>query len=540
MENTKKTKRFAAKAFTALMLMVMLLVPVLSACGGDKAVLKDIMTPTGTYPILKDEYIGNFKLTMMAPSHYTLDINWQNNLFFKRMNELTGVDFNFNVFDMETYGTKKPLAITTSDGMPDFFFKALFDKTEVIRYGSQGTIIALEKYIDENMPNLKALMAADPQIAQIITAPDGHIYSLPTVGKKDAFHFVGLPWINQAWLADCGLSMPTTPGEFKDMLIAFKAKYPGRYPMYLSGYAEIYWLLSFFGIDYDSYMQFDKNGDIEFGPNTDRYKAGLVWLNELVREGLLNADFAGSTVQKKWVEGAKNGGDNIGFFIDYAAYAVVGYDNANSYVTLNTVKNDYFGKAMWRGAASTTDGFFVVTKKCQYPEVITRWLDTLYSEEYSKWVIIGKEDVEWKWDDAAHTTWSWLIPANERADYLSRATIQGGGGMPYLELDEAFQAKNSEPIVANNAAQTMRMQSIGFDGFPTIFLKNTSRIKQASVMYADINKFIEEINVKVITGQWTLERAYQDYNTMADRLNIDGYMELFAEGYDIYVKNGGK
>ena len=40
----------------------------------------------------------------------------------------------------------------------------------------------------------------------------------------------------------------------------------------------------------------------------------------------------------------------------------------------------------------------------------------------------------------------------------------------------------------------------------------------------------------VIKGQ-SIEQAYADYDNMKDRLNIDGFLSLYKEGYEIYLEN---
>ena len=50
-------------------------------------------------------------------------------------------------------------------------------------YASQGMLIPLEDMIDEYMPNLKKILDENPQYRKQITAPDGHIYSLPTINE---------------------------------------------------------------------------------------------------------------------------------------------------------------------------------------------------------------------------------------------------------------------------------------------------------------------------------------------------------------------
>lgn len=512
-----------------------------ASCAKDEPVL-DVINRDSLYPIIKEEYQDTFKLTMMAPSHYTVDPDWENNKFFKRMNELTGLDFNYQVFNYEMYGTKKPLALSNVSQMPDFFMKAMFDKTEIVKYGSQGLIVPLENLIDEHMPNLKKLMEEDPKIAQFITAPDGHIYSLPTIGDKGTYNFVGLPWINKQWLDNLGLQMPTTPEEFYNVLKAFRDNDPNQNgkkdetPMLIAGNAELNFLFSFFGIDGESFFQIDKQGNLEFGPETQRYKDALLWFQKLYSEGLLKNDYESLTVNQKWLEASKGDNSTVGFFIDYAAYAAVGYDKADEYVALDSVKNEYFGKPGWYGSYDVTDGFFVITKKCKYPEVLARWIDVMYDRNYSVWAEIGAEGEEWKWDDEAKTSWSYLIPEDERVEYMSTATIQGGGAMPYVKPGIEFMMKCSEENIGKTQVEAAKIQKIGFDGFPAIFLKNTVAIKQASVMYADINKYIEQIRDAVVKGA-SIQQAYAEYESMKDRLNVDGFMSLYEEAYEIYLEN---
>ena len=528
--------------FLCLVLMCSFAFAVMAACNKQEERIEGIMNTDSAYPIIKPEYQDSIEFEMMAPSHYTVDPDWENNKFFQRMNELTGVDFNFEVYNYEMYGTKKPLALSNTSQMPDFFMKAMFDKTEIVKYGSQGLIIPLEDLIDEYMPNLKKLMDNDPMIEALITAPDGHIYSLPSIGDKDSYNYVGIPWINKQWLDNLGLQMPTTPAEFKNVLIAFRDQDANKngdpndeIPMLIAGVAELNFLFSFFGYDAESFFQIAKDGTIEFGPETQRYKDALLFMQDLYREGLLKADFESLTVNQKWNEANPADGEpsKVGFFIDYAAYAVVGYDKATEYVTLDTVKNDYFGEANWYGAYNVTDGFFVITKKCQYPEVLARWIDTMYDPNYSVWAEIGKEGVEWKWDNEEKTSWSYLIPEETRAEYMSTATIQGGGAMPYVQPGAEFMSKNSEPNLKYNQEQVNKMQAIGFDGFPSIFLKNTVVIKQASVMYADINTYIEQVKIDVVKGE-SIDSAYADFETTMNRMNMEQFMQFYVEAYEIY------
>lgn len=527
---------------TSIIVLLVFVLTAMTGCGQTETKEKndEMINKESAYPIIKEEYQDEFKLTMMAPSYYTVDVDWENNKFFERMNELTGVDFVFNIYNYDMYGTKKPLVLTTPSQMPDFFMKALFDKTEVVKYGMQGLIIPLEDLINEYMPNLKKLMDNDPEIAKLITAPDGHIYALPQVGEKDSYAFTAIPWINQEWLNNLDLEMPTTPEDFYNVMVAFRDNDPNlngikdEIPMLISQPHEMNYFFSFFGIDMEHFLQIGKDGVIEFGPETDRYKEALEWIQRLYAEGLINQNYETYSVSQKWIDAKQGDISTVGYFVDYAAWPVVGIDRADEYITLDTVKNEYFGDVRWYGTYNVTDGCFVITKQCEYPEVLARWIDVMYDPEYSMWAVIGKEGEEWAWDDDAKTSWSYLIPEEQRTSHLSTATIQGGGGMPYYIPTSDFNSKCSDEYYANTEIQIAKIQKIGFEGFPVIYLKDMVAIKQASVMYTDINTYIEQIKNKVIKGA-SIEDAYADYSSMREKLNIEGFISLYIEGYEIYL-----
>ncbi len=55
-----------------------------------------------------------------------------------------------------------------------------------MNYGAQGNFINIKDYLDY-MPDLKAYLEANPNVAKAITAYDGGIYHLPYVAEMDNF-----------------------------------------------------------------------------------------------------------------------------------------------------------------------------------------------------------------------------------------------------------------------------------------------------------------------------------------------------------------
>src|SRR5690606_1913753 len=95
------------------------------------------------------------------------------------------------------------------------------------QYGvGQQIFRPLDGLIEQHMTAFKDVLQKHPAVKGRITATDGQIYSLPS--WNDCFHccFAQKMWINQEWLDNMGLQMPTTTDEFYQVLKAFKEKDP--------------------------------------------------------------------------------------------------------------------------------------------------------------------------------------------------------------------------------------------------------------------------------------------------------------------------
>ena len=131
----------------------------------------------------------------------------------------TGIEIEWNSILNADWGDRKAVLLAGGD-LPDAFMGSIcFGEADVLR--NVGTFIALDEYIDEYMPNFKAILESDPTMKALATAADGHIYGLPS--KKPCRPTVANQmFINQTWLDNLGLEMPTTYEEFVDVLRAFK------------------------------------------------------------------------------------------------------------------------------------------------------------------------------------------------------------------------------------------------------------------------------------------------------------------------------
>ena len=152
----------------------------LTACGGKKVELND-----GTF-----KAVDASELTFPQAEKVTLTglINYPANTtepkdrtIFQRLEEQTNVHIEWNAITNSEWGDKIQTLMTDVNSLPDFIFTAGFGEADLLRFGEGGTIIALEEYIDNYMPNLKGVFDKYPEYRAMTVAPDGHIYSLPWI-----------------------------------------------------------------------------------------------------------------------------------------------------------------------------------------------------------------------------------------------------------------------------------------------------------------------------------------------------------------------
>ena len=119
--------------------------------------------------------------------------NWETNLFFSRMQEITGISFQFSQHTDQEKWTERKREILKGENLPDVLFKAELTSTEVRDLYEAGRIIDLAPYLEEYAPDLWKLLEEDPEKKQAITLPDGSIPALPAFNdlqNNDAL------WIN--------------------------------------------------------------------------------------------------------------------------------------------------------------------------------------------------------------------------------------------------------------------------------------------------------------------------------------------------------
>ncbi|WP_152394997.1 ABC transporter substrate-binding protein [Paenibacillus guangzhouensis] len=300
------------KTFAGTLSLVLTLALMLSACGGNSsqqseqpadpsgekpAAQEDVFTEVGTYPIVKKP----MTIKMFAPQLSTIE-NMETNTYTKFLEEKTNIKIEWDLVPDNALNDRKQLMLASGD-YPEVILHGALTKEEQMKYGKQGVFIPLNDLIDKYAPNIKKAMADIPYMKASITAPDGNIYALPQVNECYHCDNALKMWINKAWLDKLGLQVPTTTEEFHNVLKAFKEKDPngngkadeipltGSDEMW-TGNVSAFLMNSFIVDDYT-----EKNagtflrvvdGKVDFVANKEEWKQGLLYLNQLYKEGLID------------------------------------------------------------------------------------------------------------------------------------------------------------------------------------------------------------------------------------------------------------
>lgn len=309
---------------------------------------------------------------------------------FYMMDELkkqTNVDVTLKLFPYETAKERLNLDLNSGD-YADVIGGWTLDDSKILTYGvKQGIFIPLEDYFAKYCPNITAILDL-PGVREKMTAPDGHIYTIPYVCGDTTVGYS--PYINSKWLKNVGMEMPKTTDEFEAVLKAFKEKDANgngdpndEIPFSTDpNNKHIEAMAGWFGMPMDKTGVSIQGDKVVYGGASDAYRKFLSWFNGLYKEGLIDNELF--TQDSSTWEG-KGNKDLYGVSIAYGSNEFSGIAQTtekSEFDVLPVLNTDKGG--IW---LRDTNGFSVfrtqavVTDKAKDPEVICRWFDNAFALE---------------------------------------------------------------------------------------------------------------------------------------------------------------
>ncbi|MFD3272081.1 ABC transporter substrate-binding protein [Paenibacillus dendritiformis] len=546
----------------AMLLSISLLLAACSGGGGakqgaeatdpaDAAKAEELFSPVGEFPIAKEP----MTLKMFAPQSASIE-NLETNEFTKFLEEKTNIQIKWDVVPEGALEEKKQLMMASGD-YPEVILAGSFSKADQMKYGQQAVFIPLNDLIEKYAPNIKQAMADIPYLKDAMTTPDGNIYAIPKVNECYHCTYASKMWINQKWLDQLGLKMPTTTEEFYETLKAFKEKDPNgngkqdEIPLTTAGKKEMwgggldaYLMNAFIYNDATTYMYLD-NGELKFSPNQEPWREGLRYIHKLYAEGLI--DKASFTQNADAVKQVGNRPDNVMGAVATALISYVYSPNEltprhKDYVTVPPLKGPE-GVQLAGYFVGAGNGQFAITNKATAEQQIAaiRFADYLYSEEATLFTSMGREGGGYRKAEAGEKTADGTPARFKQTPKPNVAQVQNGtwqelGIMKMTnELRDSF-AVPEDMYSEDGYGLRLRNESKKYEpfakpeiAFPSDIFIAAEDASLAAQLQTSINDYVESNMAQFITGSKDLDKDWDAYVKGFDGLQLSKYLEIYSK-----------
>ncbi|MGZ9583610.1 ABC transporter substrate-binding protein [Paenibacillus marinisediminis] len=534
--------------------------PVVSQKDGDKVkteVKEELFTPVGSYPIVNKQ----MTIKMFAPQLSTIE-NMETNTYTKFLEEKTNIKIEWDLVPGNALNDRKQLMLASGD-YPEVILQGGLTKEEQMKYGKQGVFIPLNDLIDQYAPNIKKAIEDISYLKQSITAPDGNIYALPQV--NECFHCDNALklWINKAWLDKLNLPIPTTTEEFYQVLKAFKEKDPNgnnkQDEIPLTGSDEMWvgnisaFLMNSFIVD--DYTEKNagtflmvRDGKVDLVANKEEWKQGLLYLNKLYAEGLI--DPAAFTQNADAIQQLANREpDNVmgaltSALISYAYDMSDKQPRHKDYVTIAPLKGPN-GVQQSLNFAGIGSSQFAITNKATKEQQIAaiRLADYLFTEEAIVLQENGPEGKGWKKAEPGEKDINgqqakYAFIQQEKKPTHNDGWEQIGPSLRTYAYRDSWVAPQ-DPLAEGGYGTRLQMESKKYvpyhskEKYPNSIFIALEDAEIAAQLKTTIIDYVKSNMAQFITGSKDIEKEWDAYVKGFDGLQTDKYIEIYQKALTI-------
>lgn len=463
----------------------------------------------------------------LAPDYETMEL-------VQRWKSDTNIDITWDNLPDNVYAEKKNLMLASGD-LPDALFNTGLSDSDVVTYGTNGTLIPLEDLIAEHAPILQGILDARPDIRSAITASDGHIYTLPAVEELGILAYPNFLFVNKTWLDEAGLPVPTTIDEYEAALRAFKARGADVIPLsfrvdsFCANVADL--IAAIGGLPDNNDHRIVQDDKVIFTAAREEWRTAVKRLGEWYQEGLIDPE-SFSQDDPTYLAKGKADPMNLGSFIWWEMKEAVGEDRVADYAHVGVLKGfDGKQRASVSNYAEINRGAFAITSANKYPAATMRWVDRLYDPVMSaetRWGPIGVT-LEYNADGILVQ-----IPAKAGESEGERRQKVAPGG-PCITTREHF-----ETVVAPEPRAKERQDMCrefyephrANDAYPPVMLSN-EELQQIADAQTEINTYVgRQFATFIVEGN--IDAEWDSYVAQLESMGLSKVVEVYQAAYDRY------
>lgn len=477
--------------------------------------------------------------------------------FMKKLEEETNIHIEWKLIPEPSWAEQKNITIM-SGNLPDAFFGiGCLTSEEIERYAADGTIIELDDLIAKHAPNIQKVLKTNELYNEITRSIDGHIYALAQF-EDLGFDSHSVAIIKKKWLDKLGLKMPTTTEEFYYVLKAFKKQDPNgngiqdEIPfsfLYMDGpinrevKREHFWIFGAFGVnDNPIHIYVRDDGEVMFTADKEQWKEAVKYLHTLYAEGLIDPEVF--TQDRRLLTHKVRYNKNIGVYTDYRKkFSFIPAEEWNDYEVLPPLIGPYGDQSWDRALVGINVGSFAITKKCENPELLMKWINYTLEPENAVQMNYGM----FQTDESKFSEKRYLIPSPE-------AEGKWTSNDDYKPADvDANDWLFSSPITT---AFTIITQET-YDQFIYNKPSNVAKEEDCRVYRPYLTKYpynlpykftlqeIEELNkiqpklldyISAMQAKWivygNIEEEWDEYVAQLKKLEVDKYTAIYKNAFN--------
>ena len=448
----------------------------------------------------------------------------------------------------------------SSNSLPDIVNVSPIDDASLIAMGKQGTIQELSGLIGQySNGNIERMYKEKYNTGYpLIQTSEGEIYWLTNLHKgntyegKEVVQGLGIQ-IRKDWLDKANLEMPETLEDFTNAIHTFRemdVNGNGQQDeiilvdcqTFANGLAQV------FGLGNGIVALDTANGKIVSPWYQDHVKDYFAYVNQLIQDGIIDSATVGSTD----LQNQRLADNLVGSW-----YAYDGATYLDAYVTNGTEGVDYEpvftltdaaeGCVPWKEVETSQLVWdrYCITKACTDLEGVVKFLDMIYSEEYSDILTWGIEGKDFEVRDGMKVSLINSMTNEEKgAAKRSSGSPLWGGLLPRVQTSVDYPTKEAwEEQQRTENKSELKIQalekSVDYKEWCPLMLDNFLAMatdeenETINRVQTGIQTYSDELCIKLAQGTASLD----DFDSYLEELKVDELIAVQQARYDRFVQS---
>ena len=534
---------------SGLALLILLLTGAQAAfAGGEEegaAAAGVMINGVGQLPIVDQTY--TLSVAAIIPPNI-VDIS--TNTATQWVEERTNVKIEWQTLQWGGEGRNKAnLMLASGADLPDVFLGNQIVRGVDFAYGSQGLLVPLNDYLENESVHIRKLYEQLPLTASQMTMPDGNIYSIGSMSLIRQNRPYAKAWYNDQFMETLGLGIPDTTDGFLELLRKAKVTDvngngdPNDEIPFTGEKGEIPQLFTMNAFVYvdGKRINVDENGALWSPIVSEQFRAGLRYQHRLYAEGLWDREqFVQDQQQMKQL--------------------VMGGDAARPVIISQHIKNRFIdaGHATYRNwfnnypplqgpdghrtAAfnpfSTVPGWGAITSAAPEPLVAWRWFDFLATQEAQWRIYQGEQGSDWDYPAEGEVSF-YGTPANLIEKVFMWAEQEQNRAWLWLYPRQGYEFRTVDDGDPYNEAGRLYRQSLKYWEYvpdeklvlPVLNMTEDEN-DEYQALRTEIMAYHNESWVKFITGDLNVAADWDEYVATLERMGLNRMVEIAQTVYD--------